>query len=102
MTQKPGANAAVTNGGTHFTRACPSDECRQARCSPLKEADIEMLACLAARLAGRDPDRLVTIELGGEVAFEDVMWRYPDFLDRAEAAYRVLAAGDHPATNPLT
>ena len=55
-----------------------------------KEHDIEMLARMAARLAGRDPDEDARIEIGGVVAFDDVMWRYPDFLARADAAYHVL------------
>ena len=46
---------------------------------------------MAARLAGRDPDEHVRVTLGEEVAFNDAMWRYPDFLARAEAAYAVLA-----------
>ena len=57
-----------------------------------KRADLEMLARMAARLAGRDPDEHVSMILGEFVAFDDVMWRYPDFLSRAEAAYVVLAA----------
>jgi len=28
--------------------------------------------------------------------FEDVMWRYTDFLRRAEAAYEVLSAATPP------
>jgi hypothetical protein len=79
-----------------FSRACPTEECRQARCAELKPHDIEILACLAARLAGRDPDRHTTIKLGEVVAFDDVAWRYPDFLARAEAAYSILAAENHP------
>jgi len=55
-----------------------------------KDFDIEQLARMAARLAGRDPDEETRIEFGGVVAFEDVMWRYPDFLARAGAAYHVL------------
>lgn len=53
-------------------------------------ADIEVLARMAARLGGRDPDEHVRIRLGDVVAFDDVMWRYPDFLARAEAAYGAL------------
>ena len=63
---------------------------------PLKDTDLEMLACLAARLAGLDPDRHTTIKFGNITAFDDVAWRYPDFLARAEAAYRVLAAERYP------
>ena len=55
-----------------------------------KAFDIEQLARMAARLAGRDPDEPARIEIGGVVAFDDVMWRYPDFLARADAAYHVL------------
>ena len=55
-----------------------------------KDYDIEQLARMAARLAGRDPDEAARIEIGGIVAFDDVMWRYPDFLARADAAYHVL------------
>ena len=55
-----------------------------------KDFDIEQLARMAARLAGRDPDEEARIEFGGVVAFDDVMWRYPDFLARADAAYHVL------------
>jgi hypothetical protein len=55
-----------------------------------KTADIEMLARMAARLAGRDPDVNVEIRLGQVVAFSDVAWRYPDFVARAEAAYALL------------
>ena len=47
-------------------------------------------------IAGRDPDDHATIRFGDVVAFDDVMWRYPDFLARAEAAYRVLEALDLP------
>ena len=55
-----------------------------------KSADIETLARIAARLAGRDPDVHVEIRLGEVVAFSDVAWRYPDFIARAEAAYVLL------------
>ena len=57
-----------------------------------RNADIETLARIAARLAGRDPDEHVRIKLADVVAFDDVAWRYPDFLARAEAAYAVLVA----------
>jgi hypothetical protein len=60
----------------------------------LRMAAIETLARLAARLAGRDPDDHATIALGDVMAFDDLMWRYPDFLARAEAAYRLLDQGD--------
>ena len=55
-----------------------------------RSADIEMLARMAARLAGRDPAEHVKCELSGVIAFDDVVWRYPDFLQRAVAAYEVL------------
>jgi hypothetical protein len=57
---------------------------------------IEALARMAAQLAGRNPDRQATIRFGDFVAFDDVMWRYPDFLARAEAAYGLLDAADLP------
>jgi hypothetical protein len=52
--------------------------------------DIEALARIAARLAGRDPDEHIKVELGKMVAFDGQAWRYPDFLARAKEAYRVL------------
>lgn len=52
--------------------------------------DLEALARMAARLAGRDPDEHVTMALGGVIAFKGPLWRYPDFLVRAEAAYETL------------
>jgi len=45
---------------------------------------------MAARLAGRDPDEHARLALGEVVAFEGLMWRYPDLLARAEAAYAAL------------
>jgi hypothetical protein len=45
---------------------------------------------MAARAAGRDPDERVRVVLGDTVAFDDVTWRYDDFIQRAEAAYKVL------------
>lgn len=57
-----------------------------------KRADIEVLARMAARLAGCDPDKPVRLAYADDVAFEDVMWRYPDFLSRAEKAYAVLSS----------
>ena len=51
---------------------------------------IEALARMAAELAGRNPDEYVRLQLADVVAFDGVMWRYPDFLARAEAAYEVL------------
>jgi hypothetical protein len=56
-----------------------------------KLADIETLARMAARLAGRNPDELVRLEWDEVLAFEGAMWRYPDFLMRAERAYAMLA-----------
>ena len=58
---------------------------------PRKAEHIETLARLAARLAGRDPDEHVRLTLKDVVAFDDAMWRYPDFLARAEAAYAALS-----------
>ena len=57
---------------------------------------IETLARLAARMAGRNPDDHATIKLGRVLAFDDLMWRYPDFLARAEAVYRLLERGELP------
>jgi len=59
---------------------------------PHTGADIETLARMAARLAGRNPDEHVKIELTSGIPFDDVMWRYHDFLMRAEAAYHALTA----------
>ena len=56
-----------------------------------KSADLKTLACIAARLAGRDPDEHITVRIGDFIAFDDVAWRYPDFVKRAEAAYEVLS-----------
>ncbi len=53
-------------------------------------ADIEALARMAARLAGRDPDEHVQVKLGDVIAFNGPVWRYPDFLARAASAYRAL------------
>jgi hypothetical protein len=57
---------------------------------PQKPSDLELLARMAARLAGRDPDRRVMVKLGDLIAFDDVAWRYPDFMRCAEAAYLAL------------
>ncbi|HEX4736898.1 MAG TPA: hypothetical protein VH331_04980 [Allosphingosinicella sp.] len=57
-----------------------------------RQADIEVLARMAARLAGRDPDRRITVKLGDLVAFDDLAWRYPDFIRCAEAAYAALTS----------
>jgi len=55
-----------------------------------KMADVETLARMAARLAGCNPDKHIRLELGKVLAFDDIAWRYPDFLSRADAAYNVL------------
>jgi hypothetical protein len=55
-----------------------------------RSACIEALARMAARYAGHDPDRHETVKFGEIVAFEGPLWRYPDFLIRAETAYKVL------------
>jgi hypothetical protein len=60
--------------------------------SPEKEA----LARMAARLAGRDPDQHVRIKLGDQLIFDDVAWRYPDFLRCADAAYLALLSPPPP------
>lgn len=56
-----------------------------------RRADIETLARMAARYAGRDPDERLRIQLAGIVVFDDLIWRYSDFVQRAEAAYEILA-----------
>ena len=66
---------------------------------PQRGADIETLAKMAARLAGRNPDEHLKIELAGAIPFDGVMWRYHDFLKRAEAAYHALTA-PHLVTPP--
>jgi hypothetical protein len=53
-------------------------------------SDIETLARMAASLAGRDPDQFVSLKLGEVLVFKGVMWRYPDFLIRAQAAFDLL------------
>ena len=72
-----------------------------------RNTDIEVLARMAARLAGRDPDEHLRMELAEVVAFDDVLWRYPDFLDRAEAAYEMLhcypfVQSDQPAEQSVS
>ena len=57
-----------------------------------RSEDIEALARMAARLAGRNPDEHLSISLGDVVPFDGPMWRYPDFLARAEAAYQALTS----------
>jgi hypothetical protein len=54
----------------------------------LRHVPMETLARIAAHLAGRNPDKHTSIKYGDLVAFDGAMWRYPDFLARAEAAYR--------------
>jgi hypothetical protein len=66
----------------------------ECRSDGLRMEAIETLARLAARLAGRNPDDRATISFGDLMAFDDLMWRYPDFLARAEAAYHLLERGD--------
>jgi hypothetical protein len=56
-------------------------------------ADLEMLSRMTARLAGRDPDQRVTSKIAETTVFDDVMWRYPDLVLRAESAYAVLSRG---------
>jgi len=55
-----------------------------------KFADVETLARMAARLAGRNPDERVTMKIGQLMVYEGETWRYPDFLGRAKEAYDVL------------
>ena len=55
-----------------------------------KFADLKMLAMMAARLAGRDPEAHITIKIGEKVVFDDACWRYSDFIKRAQSAYEVL------------
>ena len=52
--------------------------------------DLERLARMAARLAGRDPDEHVELRLADTVVFSDPLWRYDDFMIRAEKAYEIL------------
>jgi len=56
----------------------------------LRNQYVEKLARIAAELAGRDPDEYITLELAGVTAFDGAVWRYPDFVMRAEAAYDAL------------
>lgn len=58
-----------------------------------RSADLETLARMAARMAGREPDERLTVKVGETVVFQDVAWRYCDFTKRAEAAYRLLDSG---------
>ena len=59
-----------------------------------RSEDIEALARMAARFAGRDPDDHLTLKLADTVPFDGPMWRYPDFMARAEAAYHALTAAN--------
>lgn len=59
---------------------------------PARSKDIEALARMAARLAGRDPDEQVTLAFPEMTAFEGPLWQYPDFIARAETAYEALRA----------
>ena len=61
--------------------------------SEQRVADIENLARMACILAGQDPDRHLKMQLASVVVFDDLLWRYPDFVKRAEAAYFVLQEG---------
>ena len=47
---------------------------------------------MAARLAGRNPDEHLKMTLADVIPFDGPMWRYPDFMARAESAYRALTA----------
>jgi hypothetical protein len=62
----------------------------------LRSAGIEMLARLAALIAGKNPDKRIVIKYGDVVAFDDLAWRYPDFLVRAHAAFEILEADELP------
>ena len=68
-----------------------------------RAVDIETLARMAARLAGRDPDEHVTITFAGQIVFKGFSWSYPDFLARAEAALDVLNTATLmvPGSNPV-
>jgi len=61
-----------------------------------RQTDIETLARMAARLAGRDPDSRITVKIGDLVVFDNVVWCYPDFLRCAEVAYAALCAPPPP------
>jgi len=63
-----------------------------------KLVDLETLARMACRLAGRDADEHIKVRLAGVIAFNGPLWRYHDFVQRAEAAYLVL---DHPTLLPI-
>ena len=78
------------------TPDCASHAPALACVDDLREANMETLARMAAHLAGKNPDCHIAIKFGDVVAFDDVVWRYPDFLVRAEAAYRLLESPDYP------
>jgi hypothetical protein len=59
-------------------------------------SEIEILARMAAHLAGRNPDEHIRLKLADVIAFEGEMWRYPDFIARAEAAYAALRSPTLP------
>ena len=54
-----------------------------------------MLARMAAELGGCNPDKRVMVQIGDTVATH-LAWCYPEFLERAEAAYAVLVARTVP------
>jgi hypothetical protein len=64
---------------------------------PQRLMDLQVLAKMAARLAGRDPEQHVKVELAGAVAFEGPIWSYPDFIARAEMAYAMLVSSSPAA-----
>jgi PAS domain S-box-containing protein len=74
----------------------PANAPPAAHLDDLRASYREPLARMAAQLAGRNPDGRAVIRFGDFVAFDDVMWRYPDFLARADAAYRLLESADLP------
>lgn len=75
---------------------CLGEQSLQACSTDLKSAGIEMLARLAALIAGNNPDKQIVIKFGDVVAFDDLAWRYPDFLTRAHAAFEILEADKLP------
>lgn len=69
-----------------------SDElCALTRKGPAAPETKEHLAKVAAQLAGRNPTEQVKIELDGVTVFDGELWRYPDFVQRGERAYKELA-----------
>lgn len=84
MSRSANAASSVDNGTLNLpiTRRWMSDA--------QHAADTEVLARMAARLAGRDPDEHVRLKLGDVDVFDGAIWRYPDFLARAQTAYRAL------------